>query len=287
MDSILKQPHGPIYVSCDGPTMAYARQCEEVRQYVSELLRVGVIQNLRISEINEGTLIGVSKGIDWFFDSETTGVIFEDDLVLEPRLLEAVEKSLHHLTDSKVLSIGLFNSVPQEFISDCSKVAHLSRFVVSCGCVTTRDAWNSRLISFQNVGYWKLFIYMAKVIGPSSALYHQWFYWGQLRQEKKDPRHCNRDDLWQINAFVKNKVVIAFNRNMITNIGNGEGSTHTFGESLYSEIIPVTELEFNSLVFWGLPHQIDSVAEKSFLAKRKIGKILRAKVRIRTRLGLR
>ena len=82
-------------------------------------------------------------------------------------------------------------------------------------------------------------------------------------------------------------MVIAFNRNLITNIGNGEGSTHTFEESLYSDIIPVTELEFNSLDFWGLPHQIDSVAEKFFLANRKIGKILRAKVRIGTRLGLR
>lgn len=44
-----------------------------------------------------------------------------------------------------------------------------------------------------------------------------------------------------------------FNRNMITNIGDGEGSTHTFGKSLYAEIMPITEIEFKSLDLWKLP----------------------------------
>lgn len=64
LDSILSQPHGPIYLSLDGPTAAHVSQCEEVREFASDSLRSGVIQNLRTSEINEGTLFGVNKGID-------------------------------------------------------------------------------------------------------------------------------------------------------------------------------------------------------------------------------
>ena len=105
--SILKQPHGALYISCDGPSPAYERGCADVRDYITELFRSGVIQNLRLSDINEGTLIGVSKGIDWFFDQEVIGVIIEDDLVLEPRLLEAVEISCKSLSDANLMSIGL------------------------------------------------------------------------------------------------------------------------------------------------------------------------------------
>jgi hypothetical protein len=118
LNSILKQPHGAIYISCDGPSPDYERGCAEVKTYITELLRMGVIQNLRISDENEGTLIGVSKGIDWFFDQETIGVIIEDDLVLEPRLLEAVEISSKSLSDANLMSIGLHNRVPIKFISN-------------------------------------------------------------------------------------------------------------------------------------------------------------------------
>ncbi len=287
LESVLSQPHGLIYVSCDGPTQIYERACTEVREYLRELLRLGVIQHLRISEVNEGTLIGVSKGIDWFFEHEVIGVIVEDDLVFEPRLLEAVEKSSNLLVDRNVLSIGLYNRVPQEFISENSKAVRRSRFVISCGWVTTRDEWNSRVTAFRNVNYWRLFITMIRAIGTSSALYHLWFYRAQLRQERLDARKCNWDDLWQINCFLKNKVVAVFNRNLITNIGDGIGSTHTFGKSLDVEIIPISDAEFNSVNFWALPLEIDSLSDSFFLRERKVSLILREKIRIRTRLGLR
>jgi hypothetical protein len=128
---------------------------------------------------------------------------------------------------------------------------------------------------------------MVRIIGSSSAAYHLWFYALQRRQEKNDVRKCNWDDLWQVNCFLKNKTVAVFNRNMITNIGDGEGSTHTFGKSLYAEIIPITEEEFKSLDPWHLPRDIDKLSDSYFMRDRKISSLFRAMIRIRTRLGLR
>jgi hypothetical protein len=287
LDSILKQPHGAIYISCDGPSPAFERGCAEVKEYITELLRMGVIQNLRISDENEGTLIGVSKGIDWFFDQEVIGVIIEDDLVLEPRLLEAVEISCKNLSDANLMSIGLHNRVPIKFISNNALILRRSKFVLSWGWVTTRQEWNDRITSFRGVNYWRLFVTMIGAIGPSSAAYHLWFYALQCNQEKNDARKCNWDDLWQINCFLKSKTNAVFNRNLITNIGDGEGSTHTFGKSLYAEIIPITEAEFKSLDPWHLPRDIDKLSDSYFMRDRKISTILREKIRIRTRLGLR
>ena len=285
--SILKQPHGAIYISCDGPSPAYERGCAEVRDYITDLLKMGVIQNLRLSDINEGTLIGVSKGIDWFFDQEVIGVIIEDDLILEPRLLEAVEISCTNLSNSNVMSVGLHNRVPAKFISNNDRILRRSKFVLSWGWVTTRKEWNDRIRSFCGVNYWRLFVSMIGAIGPSSAAYHLWFYALQRRQEKNDVRKCNWDDLWQINCFIKGKTNAVFNRNMITNIGDGEGSTHTFGKSLYAEIMPITEIEFNSLELWKLPLDNDKLSDSYFMRDRKISTIIREKVRIRTRLGIR
>jgi hypothetical protein len=287
LESILKQPHGAIYVSCDGPVPAYERECAEVRDYITELLRIGVIQNLRLSDANEGTLIGVSKGIDWFFDQETIGVIIEDDLVLEPRLLEAVEISSAYLADDNVMSVGLHNRIPIKHISNNDRIARRSKFAISWGWVTTRKEWNDRITSFQGVNYLRLFVMMVGAIGPSSAAYHLWRYKHQLRQEKNDARKCNWDDLWQVNCFLKNKTVAVFNRNLITNIGDGKGATHTFGVSLYSEIIPITEAEFKSLDPWSLPGDIDKLSDSYFIRDRKISSLFRAMIRIRTRLGLR
>ena len=287
LESILKQPHGAIYISCDGPSSAYKQECAEVRDYTTELLRMGVIQNLRLSDINEGTLIGVSKGIDWFFDQETIGVIIEDDLVLEPRLLEAVEISSTSLAAGNVISVGLFNRVPIKYISNNDLIVRRSNFVISCGWVTTREEWNNRITTFRSVNYWKLFVSMFGAIGPSSAAYHIWHYRDQLRQEKTDVRECNWDDLWQLNCFLKNKSVAVFNRNLITNIGNDERATHTFGKSLHAEIIPITDAEFKTLDSWTVPRDIDKLADSYFMRDRKISSIVRMKLRIRTRLGLR
>ena len=287
LESILKQPHGAIYISCDGPSPAYERECADVRDYITELLRSGVIQNLRLSDINEGTLIGVSKGIDWFFDQEAIGVIIEDDLVLEPRLLDAVEISRTYLANSNVMSVGLYNRVPTNFISNNDLIVRRSKFVISCGWVTTRKEWNDRIKTFHGVNYWGLFLAMIRAIGPSSAAYHLWFYALQRRQEKNDVRKCNWDDLWQVNCFLKRKTNAVFNRNLITNIGDGEGATHTSGKTLYAEIIPITELEFKSPDPWNLPRDIDKLSDSYFTRDRTISTILREKVRIRTRLGLR
>jgi len=158
--------------------------------------------------------------------------------------------------------------------------------VNSWGWITTREEWNNRVTSFQDVNYWQLFKVMTRAIGPSSAAYHFWCYLIQRRQEKEDVRKCNWDDLWQIKCFLQNKTVAAFNRNLITNIGDGEGATHTFGKSLFAEIVPITDAEFKSSYCWNLPLEIDKISDAYFMRDRKITTILREKLRIRTRLGL-
>jgi hypothetical protein len=285
--SIVSQPHGPIYISCDGPKDGFAESAKPLYSYISGLAKLGIVQEYRISNVNLGTLHGVSEGIDWFFQKVEIGIILEDDLLLEDGLLESLELIKKFLRNKEIISIGLANSVPDNELDYIEAPFRKSKFVVSWGWITTRQNWTQRITSFQNLNYFLLFLKILRHFGPSTAFYHLYFYLMNAARENKDSRNCNWDDLWQINCFLKNKFVIALNRNMITNIGNGFGATHTSGKNLYYPIKSISnvELEFmresEKLPNW------DRKADKYFCKNRKIVKIIRAQLNLQSKFGFR
>jgi len=283
IESITVQPHGLIYISCDGVSAEHYEEGKQVHTYLNHLLDSGVVEEIRISDINQGTLIGVSEGIDWFFEKVEMGIILEDDLVLEPELLSTVEIVSKYLRDSKVVAIGLHNSVPLSSITDRNSLVRSSRFVISWGWVTTRENWNTRVKSYAQINYWILFYKMLKVIGISSALYHIYFYRNRVRTERENIRQCTWADLWQINCFIKNLKVISYNRNMVTNVGFGTDATHTIEKRYEYPIYPTPITKINLEQFNEEIQAIDKKAEKYFIKNRKITTIIRAKLRLRQR----
>jgi len=247
-------------------------------------LENGIIYEARISDENKGTLLGVSEGIDWFFRKVDVGIIIEDDLIIHPPLLRAVEFSAKSLQDPRVLSIGLHNHVPKNRLSEPQSLIRGSKFVVSWGWVTTKDKWNNRVLSFADVHFWKLFKIMFELLGLSSALYHLYFYRRNLYFETHNVLKCNWDDLWQINCFLGRHTVIALNRNLISNIGDGFGATHTFGKDLKYSIDEISIKDINDLdAYKNLP-EIDISADEYFVSNRKIFTIARGAIAIRTRI---
>jgi len=283
-ESVIQQPHGDIYVSCDGPSSEYLKLGDEVHNYLRSLKHQGIIKDLRIGEVNEGTLHGVSQGIDWFFTKVNVGIIIEDDLVLHAELLSYAELCEKFLSMPKVLSIGFHNPVPVQVLQNPHPLVRASRFVVSWGWMTSKEKWDSRVKSFGQVKYWELFILMYKSIGLNSALYHLYFYLINSRKERKDNRRCNWDDLWQINSFLSESKNIAFNYNLVTNIGFGFGATHTKEMiNFYPLRIPTWNPDQIIQFSMGAP-DFDLSADQYLMKNRKIQTILRAKMRIRSRV---
>ena len=257
IESIINQPHGDIYVSNDGAPEMYKSSQLEVRAYLDTLLLEGIVKEIKYSEENGGTLVGISEGIDWFFSKFKIGIIIEDDLILEPNLLSTIELTSELLKTPKILSIGLHNSVPLENMKSSGMYFRVSNFVVSCGWVTTAENWNNRIKSFQEIDYFKLFLVMLRKIGFSSSMYHLYFYLVGRRQEKLDPRRCNWDDLWQANCFLKNQEVIIYNYNMVSNIGYGFGATHTFEKESDYPILTFTSEELSNSNQLSESHKLD------------------------------
>jgi hypothetical protein len=283
IESILQQPHGPIYISCDGPSQKYQNSASEVHLYIKSLLRDGLVEDIRISDTNEGTLVGVSKGINWFFDKVEMGIIIEDDLILDADLLNSLEYVKHFLKHKQVLSIGIANSIPESNLTSPQSLIRASNFVVSWGWATTRSNWDERIKSFAEVNMLKLTFKMINKIGLSSAMFHLFYYFINLRNERYKKIACNWDDLWQINCFLKDLVVICYNKNLITNIGSGFGATHTGGKDLTRPIVKLIPSDYTSISSENSIPELDINADKYFCDKRKVSQIIKSAVRIRTR----
>ena len=278
IESILSQDHGPIYVSCDGPPLKHYSQAMEVQRYVESLHASG------ISSSNQGIFRAVSNGVSWFFESVRKGIIIEDDLVIKANFLKSVEFASRHLDNYKVVAIGLHNSVPERFIKNVQKPLRSSRFVISWGWVTTREKWESRIKSYGDVNYFKLFFKMTCAIGLSSAIYHLYYYRKRVHMEKNNILKCTWADLWQINAFMKNLIVLTFNKNFVDNIGFDEFATHTFRKDFSYPIQQISNDDLIESKYAFKISVIDANADKYFMRKRKVSTIIREKLRLKSRL---
>jgi len=287
LQEITSQKHGPIYISCDGSAPQKGQKTQDLHAFIMNLKESGVIEDYQILESNFGTLVGVSKGIDWFFKRVDIGIILEDDLILKPTLLDSIEFTAQYLRNRQVHSLGLANRVPRAEISDYESLTRASIFVVSWGWVTTRQNWEARIKSFSEVNFLKLYINMQERIGMSSALWHLYHFYKEYRNEKRNIHKCNWDFMWQADCFTKNQIVISYNHNLVENIGVGEGATHTKGKILDYPIDAILNSEmYQNSNYLEIPN-IDPRADKFFCRERKIGPIIRAELRLRTRLNSR
>jgi|688.fasta_scaffold372485_1 hypothetical protein len=284
LESIFSQDHGPIYISCDAPPYKYLAQGAEVQRYIKSLLEAGKIEEIRISNSNQGVLEGVTSGVSWFFERVNKGIVLEDDLILQSNFLKSVELASKYLDQPNVIAIGLHNMVPKEFISHPQLILRSSRFVISWGWVTTQENWQSRIKTYQEVDYLKLFVKMLPQIGLSSSLYHLYYYRKSFVLEKTDIKKCMWADLWQINAFMKKSIVLTFNKNFVLNMGFGELATNTKNKNAdYSfEVVSKSDIDENNYRFE--IQNIDRTAEKYFIRNRRISTIARSEIRLRTRL---
>jgi hypothetical protein len=284
LNSILAQPHGPIYISCDGPPKEFEQEAAIVHDYVRRLRDTNIVNEVRISEHHLGTLVGISKGIEWFFQQVPVGIILEDDLVLESGLLETVEIAATHLNDPTILSINLLNPVPINQLTNPGDFLRRSRFVISTGWVTTKNNWESRVKKFNDVNMWKLFFRMCSTLGLSSSIYHLYHYLEEKKKENFSEKSCNWDNLWQINLFLKGMTAITYNRNMVSHIGYGPGATHTSDHYFEFPIIHFTDLEISQVSKWLLNPSLDNKADGYFKESRTFSKLILSKIAFRSRL---
>ena len=173
-------------------------------------------------EVNLGCKVSVSQAITWFFEQVEEGIILEDDCVAHPSFFAFAAQLLERFRhDQRVLMISGDNFQFGRRRTDYSY--YFSRYPHIWGWATWRRAW--KLYDHE----WSTGLRYATGVGcstfcarvrPQSTgryIFDATYYEGNTSWAYR----------WTYTAWLHSGLTVLPNVNLVSNIGFGEGATHT------------------------------------------------------------
>ncbi len=214
-----------LFVSADGPRAHKKGEqelCEQTRQIISTV-DWDCNVHTRFSETNQGCKIGVSSGIQWFFENVQEGIILEDDCLPDLTFFKFCEVMLDtYRNDARIMHIGGTNFQDGKKAGNGSY--YFSEITHIWGWAAWKRAWEKYDVSIQEFGE------MAK-----DGSFEKLFSDARVKNFWKknfEAVYNNVKDTWDFQwmfTVKKNKgLSIIPNVNLISNIGFSAEATHTF-----------------------------------------------------------
>ncbi len=209
-----------LFVAADGPRKNIAGDselCEEVRKIATTIDWDCKLTTL-FRDKNLGCGVGPSEAITWFFENVEEGIILEDDVLPTQSFFHFCKEMLTKFKeDLQIMHVSGNNFELSEIGLDCY---YLSKIPHSWGWATWRRAWEKfdfKLVNFKDDQICNYFKH------PSIDN-----YWHNIfRLTKKEWHEHVWDYQWIFAIFHNNGLSVIPQRNLVSNIGFGEDSTHT------------------------------------------------------------
>ena len=216
-----------LYVAVDGPRQDRPGEAAAVaacRDLVSSIDWPCTVSTL-FQDSNLGCGRGVSTAITWFFSSEERGIILEDDVIPDPSFFGFCAELLdRYATDSRVFAISGTNYVPAAGLSDPSAPYRFSQVPHVWGWATWRRSWERYRL---DIAGWRGELGLGTLWRRSGRSLPGSVFWG-ANFELMARRQV---DTWDVQlayaAMFAGQLVATSNVNLVSNIGFGEGATHT------------------------------------------------------------
>ncbi len=213
-----------LFVSADGPRLDKKdelRRCEETRRVIKNIDWDCTVKT-NFSDKNLGCKVGVSSGINWFFDNVSEGIILEDDCVPDLSFFHFCETLLHYYrNDERIMHIGGVNL--QDGVQRGTDSYYFSKINHIWGWATWKRAWDSydvNISAYAEVQERNLL----RQLYPDAAMRRFWKRnFDLVYKELKD----TWDFQWVFTMAVQNGLAILPNKNLISNIGYDMHATHT------------------------------------------------------------
>lgn len=245
-EEIRKAKPPKLYVIADGPRPDHPddkAKCQATREIIETVdWDCQVFKNY--SEVNLGCGKRTASGLDWVFSTEEQAIIFDDDCLPHQTLFRFYQEMLdRYRGDERIVSIGgnnyNFNGQRLHYSY------HFSRFPHLWGWATWRYVWQK---------YYDFKINLWPEIRDNNWLMD---IFGHVQAEtalKGDifKTYCRREDIWYwYNKFdiihkgmwntwdyqfffmclLQHGLAVLPNVNLVSNIGFGDGATHTCNET--------------------------------------------------------
>jgi hypothetical protein len=228
-----------LFVAADGPRPGRPddiEKCRLARQAVSEIDWPCDLKTRFLDE-NVGCDPSVSAAIHWFFEHVEQGVILEDDCVPHPDYFRFCSEMFErYADDARIMQVSSFAPYPDR----CHPYDyHFSRSYRCWGWGTWRRAWALYFDALER--YDDSIDQMLRAYFTSSAKYaERKKLYETFRMGKRD----NWDFKWNVACYAQNALCIVPEKNLMTNIGFDEESTHTVKASPIFAHLQTEPLEF-------------------------------------------
>jgi hypothetical protein len=225
LNEIAKVQPKKLYVALDGPRDEHVEdeeKCKLVKEIVSNISWDCELKTL-YREKNLGCKYAVSSAISWFFEHEEMGIIVEDDCLPSPDFFRFCDQLLdHYKNDTRVRFITGCNFQNNQRINDAtyyfSKLSHV------WGWASWKRVWDDYDVELEKY----------KDINPLS-LFHDIFQnellagdWNNIFNDLINHKINTWDYQLAICNMFNHGLSIIPNANLVSNIGIGVDSTHTF-----------------------------------------------------------
>ena len=206
-----------LFVSADGPNLNKVGDdllCKDTRSIIENIDWPCKV-SLNFSDTNLGCRLGVTKGINWFFENNEEGIILEDDCLPIDSFFQYCEKMLDiYRDDDKIMMIS--GSNPATSIDSINSDYFFSRFYHVWGWATWKRAWIKMDI---NLSDWPLY--------KQNNFLDQFYTHNQnnkrFTEKMFDEVYTKKSSVWAIqwsySCLINNGLAILPKYNMITNIG--------------------------------------------------------------------
>lgn len=230
-----------LYIACDGArphVEGEAEMVEATRKAILDTIDWECDVHTNFQKTNLGCGMGVFNAINWLFENEERGIIIEDDCVMRDSFFQFVEEMLERYADDT--RIGLVDGANYLEHVDIPDSYVFSRYKSTNGWASWRRAWRLMDMDMSWRGT-KYELSVIKNMGYKSKDVRYWKY----RLKAVDLNDVSAWDWqWYFTLAANNMLGITPKYNLTTNIGFGEGATHTTEGSTPSQYISTRDLKF-------------------------------------------
>ena len=223
-----------LFVAGDGPRHAEDKELiDEVRALVDEMVDWPCTVLTSFADSNLGCRLGVTRAIDWFFSHVEEGIILEDDCVPHPDFFRFCTEMLEEYRQNvSVMHISGDNSMQARLPRGESYC--FIRYPHIWGWATWSRAWakfDRNLDEFAKVSAED----NLRKIFPNDLERKIWVpIFSKLREENLPDTW---DWRWSATLFVNDGLSIQPGKNLVSNIGHGNDSTHTRRKNIRADFL--------------------------------------------------
>lgn len=240
LKEIFKYQPKELFIIADGPKLNDSedkKKCEEVKKIIDSF-NWDCKVNVNYSSHNLGLKKRVITGLNWLFSKVERAIILEDDCVPSDDFFNFCDEMLEYYKDET--DIGCITGVNfQDNITRGQYSYYFSKYNHCWGWAAWRRSWD---LFSEDLSFWPEYR-KSKAWKSKFSLYREKLFW------TKHFDYCYSNDVnswaanWALSLFFHESLTVTPQKNLISNVGHGENSTHTSDKNSKFSNMPTYELK--------------------------------------------